>query len=397
MKTEKTKAFAELTEKSVNAGSLKSVVFHSPSCGDALKVRGELRKIGNKVVLRLETSLTEGRVRQENIAPKEIPETVFSLTEIFRKADLTDSCGNASLMISKKGTETLIKKGNIGADTNSVTEENNREKKRLLNGNVKFLRELGISDETGRIHDKRQSKFRQIARFAEYITEAEQHLEKGKTLTVCDLCCGKSYLSFAAYHVLTEVCGRDVVMYCVDLKESVIEYCSDVAKRCSMDGMRFIAGDVSAFEPPETPDLVISLHACDTATDLVLSLAVKYGAKAILATPCCHRYMSANINCGTLDFITDRPILSQKFCSAATDALRLLMLDACGYKTDATELIDPEDTPKNVMLRAYRREKCDSADIIRKAERYQTVYKFLYGHEDESFVSLCTYCNDKKG
>lgn len=386
MENEKITAFAALCVKSVENGSLKSLTFHSPEKGEKLKTKGKLVKIGGKTVVQLETSLTEGRVAQENLTPENINEYVEKQFDVYKKADLTDEGGNASVMVSKKGAVTLLKKGKIGETTATVlSSENNRVKNRLLDGSEKFLRELGVSDENGRVHDKKQSKFRQICRFAEYIVEAEKKISTKGELYVCDLCCGKSYLSFAAYHVLTAVCGREVVMDCVDLKKSVMDYCSDIAKRCSMNGMNFYAMNISDFKARREPDLVISLHACDIATDIVLDFATKNRAEVILATPCCHHQMNNEMNCPELEFIAKYSMLKQKLAAAATDALRLLMLEAEGYKTDATELIDPEDTPKNIMLRGVRKKNYspDSKAATEKREEYRKAYFYMYGKYPE--------------
>lgn len=386
MENEKIITFATLAEKSAVNGSLKSLTFHSPDKGERLKTKGKLIKVGGKTAVQFETSLTEGRVAQENVSPNAVAEYVKEQLAVYKKADLNDVGGNASLMISKKGAATLLKKGKIGEGESTVAhEENNRVKNRLLTGEEKFLKELGVSDEKGRVHDKKQSKFRQICRFAEYIVDAEKKLSSKGELYVCDLCCGKSYLSFAAYHVLTEVCGREVVMDCVDLKKSVMDYCSEIAEKCSMDGMHFYAMDISEFQARRSPDLVISLHACDIATDIVLEFTVRNKAEAILATPCCHHQMNNEMNCPTLDFIARYSMLKQKLASAATDALRLLMLESEGYKTDATELIDPEDTPKNIMLRGFRKRNFDSESkqAVEKREEYRRTYAFMYGKEPE--------------
>lgn len=304
MNNEKITEFASLVKKSADFGSLKSVTFHSPEKGERLKAKGKLITVGGKTVLQTETSLTEGRVSQENVKTDDIEKYTEKMLESFKKADLADANGNASVMISKKGAVTLLKKGKIGeGEKVTRSEENNRAKNRLLTGEEKFLRALDVSDENGRVHDKKQSKFRQICRFAEYIVDAEKKLNKDGELYVCDLCCGKSYLSFAAYHVLTEVCGREVVMDC----------------------------------PP-------------------------------------------------LDFIARYSMLKQKLAAAATDALRLLMLESEGYKTDATELIDPEDTPKNIMLRGFRRKSFDpcSDKAREKREEYRRAYAYMYGKEPEN-------------
>jgi len=393
MKNEKITSFAELLKASMTAGTLHNITFHSPSGGDCLKCRGTLRQIGGENVVQFETSMTEGRVTQENIPADQVGDAAEKYFEIYRKADLTDQNGTASVMISKKGAVTLLKKGKIGAGIPAAEQSagNDRDKKRLLTGEEEFLRALGVSDDKGRIHDKKQSKFRQICRFSEYIVEAEKKLRGEGTLYVCDLCCGKSYLSFAAYHVLTRICGRDVKMTCVDLKQSVMDFCGDAAKAAHMDGMEFLCMNIDDFVPEREPDLVISLHACDIATDIVLSFASRHRADVILSTPCCHHRLNNDMDCPTLDFIADRSILKQKLASAATDALRLLKLEAEGYKTDATELIDPEDTPKNVMLRGVKRKnfRFDSEEARQKREKYVTAYRFFYGKDPEDALFTC--------
>lgn len=394
MNNEKISLFADLIEKSAASGTLANLVFHSPAKGtDVLKAKGVIKQIGGEVVVQIETFLTEGRVSQENVRLSDICAASERYFDIYKKADLNDKNGSASILISKKGAVSLIKKGKIGesvADTDAKTLTNDRQKNRLLTGREEFLRALGVADENGRVHDKKQSKFRQICRFSEYIVEAEKKLKRDGTLYVYDLCCGKSYLSFAAYHVLTNLCGRDVKMTCVDLKQSVIDYCSGIAKQAKMDSLSFVCMNIDNFVPEAKPDLVISLHACDIATDIVLNFASRHRADVILSTPCCHHQMMHEMDCPTLDFIAGRPILKQKLCDAATDSLRLLKLEAEGYKTDATELIDPEDTPKNVMLRAIRKKNFsfDSADAIAKAEKYDNIYRFLYGKAPEGMAEI---------
>ncbi len=427
MKSDKIAAFAALAERSALAGTLNSLTFHSPADGDVLKIKGKIKKIGGTYVVQFEASLTEGRVRQENVAPGELGGKIEGWFDVFRKADLADLFGSAAVMVSKKGAVTLIKKGNVGAGGGSASAGdfalltelelkksgglksvnsgfsgavlpegavrlfgNDREKKRVLTGAEEFLICLGISDGNGRVHDKRQSKFRQICRFAEYIIDAEKRLYPEGEIYVCDLCCGKSYLSFAAYYVLTEVLHRKVRMTCVDLKASVMDFCSGVARQCGMDGMEFFAMNINDFKPERKVDMVVSLHACDVATDIVLDFAVRNGADVILSTPCCQHQLNNEMDCPQLDFIGRYSLLRQKLAAAATDSLRLLMLEAEGYRTNATELIDPEETPKNIMLTGVRRKKYDfgSAEAERKREEYRKCYEFMYGHEPVGIAAL---------
>ena len=381
------KKFSELVFAAAYAGTVQNVVFHTPKgkSSEILKVKGTLKNIASRKVLQLESHLTEGRVTHENVKLDEVELTVAKLTESFRRADLVTYSGSATLMISKKGDKaSLVTHGKLTEmpEDKKACElsDNDRKKNRLLSGEEKFLFELGISDKNGRVRDKMQAKFRQINRFCEYITEAKDKLPPDGVVYIADLCCGKSYLSFAAYHTVSELIGRECVMYCVDLKRSVIDYCSDIAEKCGFSGMKFTCGNINEFVPENRPNMVISLHACDTATDAVLDCAVRYGAEVILSTPCCHRELSEKLDCESLSFIADKPLLRQKLCSAATDALRLMRLEAAGYDTDATELIDPENTPKNLMLRGYKKKSFSPSARERAEKSYKDAYRFMYGY-----------------
>lgn len=382
--------FTDCAEMSANAGSMRNLVFSSPSAGELLKIKGTLCVIGGNRVIQFEKKYTEGRVAQENIALSEMGTYIVSaFSESFSRVDLNDQNGSASLLRSKKGKITAVVPGRLLSalqqapiqNIQQMLSANNRKKQYLLSGDEPFLIALGISDDAGRVHDKKQAKFRQICRFSEHIMDSVKHLPKDGSLYVADLCCGKSYLSFAAYHVLHNILQRDVKMTCIDLKESVIRFCADVADKLHFTGMEFLCADITSYVPMRSPDMVISLHACDTATDIVLDSAMRWRASVILSTPCCHRALSQNIACTPLQFITDSPILRRKFCETATDALRLMRLQCMGYTADALEFIDPEDTPKNIMLRAYLHAHIplSSPAIQKKREEYFSAYRFLTG------------------
>ena len=170
-------------------------------------------------------------------------------------------------------------------------------------------------------------------------------------------------------------------MYGVDLKSDVIEYCNKVARELQLDGLEFFCDDITKYDCKEKPDLVISLHACDIATDIVLEKAIVEGAKVILSTPCCHHELNHTIDCKALAFVTQHSMLRQKLCDAATDALRLKKLEANNYSCVAVELIDPEETPKNILLRAVKKPSTPSnlkrADAA--AQEYIIAKKFLLG------------------
>jgi len=292
--------------------------------------------------------------------------------------------GECEYRSSKSGNSTVIGGEKLlSVLTKSTVAEkpqtaNNKEKDYILKGDEPFLKFLEISDKNGRIHDKKQAKFRQINRFLEHIRDVLKYLPDGD-VRICDLCCGKSYLSFAVYHYFANVLGRHVSMTGVDLKKDVIEYCNSVANELDFDGLEFVWGDIKKYVTDQKPDLVISLHACDIATDIVLEKATEWETPVILSTPCCHHELNHKLSCPELEFIAKYSMLRQKLCDAATDAMRLKRLEAFGYKTDALELIDPDDTPKNIMLRAIKKKNVSKKETETAWNEYVSIRRFLMG------------------
>ena len=382
----------ELISASAQKGVLKKAVLSKPEDAANVKCTLTLRLVGGKTVLQSETLRSDNKALHENIALDDTLR-IGEISPAWGQINLITTLGDCELRSSKKGKVTLmggdkLSRALAGNDAPCAKiESNNREKKYILSGNEPFLKLLDVSDENGRIRDKRQSKFRQINRFLELIRDCVGHLPATGTLRICDLCCGKSYLSFAAYHYFTEVLGRDVRMTGVDLKPDVVAYCNEVAQKLHFDGLEFLCGDVNKYTCSEHVHLVISLHACDIATDFVLNKATEWQADVILSTPCCHHEMNHTINCEALSFITEHSMLRQKLCDAATDALRLKRLESCGYTVCALELIDPEETPKNIMLRALKRRNFDptSPEAKRLQEEYLSAKAFLIGDKTVAF------------
>ena len=366
--------------------ALSKVVLSKPSDKTELKTVLTPRAIGGRVLLQAERFLADNKAMHENVAPDD-RERLGELIAAHGQVNLFTSVGDCELRRSRSGKTTLLGGEKLhrllagGEPPRVNVAKNDRQKARILSGDEPFLRLLGVSDENGRVYDKKQAKFRQINRFLELIRDCLPHLPKEGALRICDLCCGKSYLSFAAYHYFANILGRTVRMTGVDLKPDVIEFCNDAAKKLGFSGLEFRFGNVAAYEAGEKVHLVLSLHACDTATDLVLSRAVAFGADVILSTPCCHHELNHNLDCPALGFLSEYSMLRQKFCDAATDALRLKYLEANGYTVAALELIDPEETPKNILLRGLRRPDFDPAGAEAKAlwANYQAAKTFLAG------------------
>ncbi len=383
--------FSALIRESLEKGILKNLTFSKLPAGEILKIKGTAKTVGKETVLQVETFLTEGRVTHRNLSSCDIDKAVVEYFEAGAKqADLNTTAGAASVMISKKGKLTLISKIDMSKSEKAKVLSNDREKNYIFDGTENFMTYLGISDKNGRVHDKKQPKFRQINRFAEQVRDIVKYLPEKGPVYVADLCCGKSYLSFALYHYLTFNLGREVFITCMDLKESVINYCREVAQALEYKGMNFICGDITKYRPETPLHLVVSLHACDVATDIVLDCAVANRADVILSTPCCQHEMFGIMDSPALDFLAKHSMLKQKLCSAATDALRLARLEAAGYRVDAIELIDPEDTPKNILLRGIRKKNfsaCSKA-AKEKLDFYIESYKFMTGRSPSSIPGI---------
>ena len=388
METQNKILSAEISEISeiillcVEKQALKKAVFSKPQNPSFLKMVMTMRKIGKDTVLQAEYFHKDNKATHENIAKADAPEKLYEIASRFAQVNVISSAGECELRRSKSGKVTLINgaklKRALGDDNVAAVEvqSNNIKKKHILSGDEPFLKLLGISDANGRIYDKKQLKFRQINRFVEMIRDIEHELPKDE-IFIADLCCGKSYLSFAVYHYFANVLGLKTKMVGVDLKPDVVAYCSEVAQKLDFSGLSFVCGNILNYESERAPDLVVSLHACDTATDIVLEKALLWESKVILATPCCHHELNHTLNCPTLSFIAEHSMLRQKFCDAATDALRLKLLQSRGYRTAALELV--EDAPKNILLRAIKVKGADlSANPYKKyAEEYETAKAFL--------------------
>ena len=381
--------FIELATLSFKKEVLKKIVFSRARANAPEKISARLCAHRGQKILAAEFSLSGNTVSQKNYRENEIEAFLEENIEKYAQINLITALGDAEIKNGKKGSvllggDKLLRKlhnDTLKPDFEAAIESLDREKNRILKGDEPFLVSLGISDKNGRVHDKRQPKFRQINKFLEYLEDVYSELDDKKDLTIYDLCCGKSYLSFAVYHYFTIIKKRKVYILGIDLKEDVMEFCNSKAKELGFDNMRFITDDITNTPSDKTPDMVISLHACDVATDIVLDTAVKLGAKVILSTPCCHRELSTKINAPELKFVTKYPKLRRSLCDSLTDALRLARLEVFGYEVNATELVDPDDTPKNTLIRAIKRRENKS-----DTEEYAKLLEYLLGDNAKDYV-----------
>ena len=372
---------------------IKKLVFSRPEKSEVTKVSARLCAHRGKSILAFEYSLPGNTVSHKNVDVSEAGEHIASLLLEYRQANLITTLGEVEWHISSGGKEALLGgekllrklNGEVPAFEKAIQSLDNK-KEYMLSGSEDFLIALGISDKSGRVHDKKQAKYRQINRFLELIEDIYPRLKADGELTVYDLCCGKSYLSFAVYYYFTAIKRRSIKMLGIDLKRDVILWCDGLSKSLGYTGMSFIHGDIKTSTPTGvTPDMVISLHACDIATDIVLDHATSLGAGVILSTPCCHRYIDERIATPELSFLTDYPKLRRKLGEVLTDGIRMARLSAEGYAVTAIELVDPDDTPKNTLIRAIK-ENVPKDELCARAKKYDDILSFVLGEGKENYL-----------
>lgn len=215
--------------------------------------------------------------------------------------------------------------------------------------------DLGVQTKEGKIIHARYDKFKQINRFLEFIEDILPTLSKERAVRIIDFGCGKSYLTFAMYYYLHYLKGYDVEITGLDLKEDVIAHCNLLAQQYGYDKLRFLHGDIADYEGADQVDMVVTLHACDTATDYALEKAVKWNAKVILSVPCCQHEVNKQIHNEDLSAVLKYGIIKERMSALITDAIRAELLESQGYETNILEFIDMEQTPKNLLIRAVKR------------------------------------------
>ncbi len=282
---------------------------------------------------------------------KELSENFRQFNSVFEGCDI-------EIKISKKGKILKNKTKNSISDGSQDITSHNRKKNYILEEGifVPALYELGVMTKDGKIVSQKYDKFKQINRFIECIDDALKNddSDKDKVLEIVDFGCGKSYLTFVLYYYLTQIKNKKAHITGLDLKKDVIEKCAGIAEKYGYSSMTFLCGDIKDYKPQTPPDMVITLHACDIATDYALYNAIMWQTRYIFSVPCCQHELNASIKNKQLKIITDYGLIKERFCALATDAQRAKLLEACGYKTDILEFIDMDNSPKNILIRAKK-------------------------------------------
>lgn len=326
----------------------------------AVKVR--IRPVILKNEIEYQVSEFVGRkVLHSNHSAADVKKKIIDyMTEDFKQAQINMTDAAATILSSKSKTLTCKykKAGQLKVQRDL---SHNRTKKYIIQEGkpVAFMIDLGVMGQDGKIIRTRYDKFRQINRFLEYIEDIRPKLDKERELTIIDFGCGKSYLTFAMYYYLKELKGYNIRIIGLDLKADVIEHCNELRTRYGYDKLEFYVGDIATYKDVDKVDMVVTLHACDTATDYALAKAVKWGAEVILSVPCCQHEANRTIKSDILSPVMDYGILKERMAAIVTDAARAKLLTANGYDTQILEFIDMEHTPKNLLIRAVKSSKED--------------------------------------
>lgn len=298
---------------------------------------------------------------------------------LMHQAELHHRTADVTILISKKGTVSVKCKKREFVACRQLPTHNREKRALLLEGTpVPFLRDLGVFTMDGKVVKGKYDKYRQINRFLEFIEDILPVLPKGdKPLSVLDFGCGKSYLTFAMYYYLNEVCGRNAVITGLDLKEDVIKNCNRLAEEYGYRNLTFIHGDVAGYRNGAGIDMMVTLHACDTATDYALSRAVEWGAKVILSVPCCQHEVNMQLSARALEPVLRYGLIKERMSALITDGLRAELLTAAGYRVQILEFIDMENTPKNLLIRAVKQEHPDPMECSLAEKRAEQLAEQL--------------------
>lgn len=301
------------------------------------------------------------QVFHENLSGEELlEELLHEMQGNFRQLAAESLDGSLTVLVSKKGKVTAKYKEN---QKNAVKMRpelyHNRVKQYILKEGipVPFLVDLGIQTREGAIVRAKYDKFKQINRYLEFVEDVLPVLKGEGAIHIIDFGCGKSYLTFALYYYLHELQKLDVMITGLDLKTDVIHNCNRLAQSYGYDRLQFVQGDIKNFTGADQVDMVVTLHACDTATDYAIEKAVGWGAKVIFTVPCCQHEVNGQIQNKLLHPVLKYGLLKERLSAILTDAIRVNLLEEAGYDTQVLEFIEMEHTPKNILIRAVRRQE----------------------------------------
>ncbi len=371
------KELQQLLDKYFNEQLIHAIISGPRSRGAAAKIT--IRPVLIKGRLIFQAAIyQEKKVFHRNLPNEEAEKEVLEWMGRYRQLEISSWLGHAIVLVSKKG-KVHIKEKPCDACVKETDLSHNRKKNYILDPGKKvgFLVDLGVQSKEGKIIKAKYDKFRQINRFLEFIEDILPQLPKDREVTILDFGCGKSYLTFAMYHYLKELKGYQAHIIGLDLKEDVIAECSRLAGEYGYEGLDFYVGDIAGYKGVEQVDMVVTLHACDTATDYALDKAINWGAKVILSVPCCQHELNQQIENELLAPVLKYGLIKERVASLVTDALRAQILEDKGYQVQILEFIDMEHTPKNILIRAVKKGTATGGRGYRKVMEFLHVTPML--------------------
>ncbi len=359
----------------INNKQLISATISQPRAKSDEVKRVRLKPVELKGIYMIQFEYQHERVlKHENLDLSDVPEKLNFLLQQFRQVQSEFEEEKIQIQLSKKFK--VFWKSELVNSKKVVNLSHNRKKNYLLDEDTSypFLVRLGVQTPDGKVKKQKHDKFRQINRFVEFIDDALDYLPKDRPVRILDFGSGKSYLTFALYHYLHIEKGLDIRVTGLDLKKEVIEECQQIADDLNYEHLEFLVGDINDYNEETSVDMVVTLHACDVATDMALARAVKWGAKVILSVPCCQHELNTQLNSPALDVMLQHGLVKERFAALATDSIRAELLKLVGYEAQLLEFIDMEHTPKNILIRAYFTGKKPTTDDIKK---YRAFVDFL--------------------
>lgn len=346
------KEIKDFIDKNMGKGLIQMVISKSRIKDGPSKVKIRPILLKDKFIYQA-TETVGPKVLHTDYERQELIEYIGELMEErFMQLQWEGQYEDGLVLVSKKGHLTTKVKRHACKKEQAALEHNRRKKYLLAEGTaVPFLVDLGVMTPQGKIVSTKYDKFRQINRFLEFIEDILPRLDRGRELTILDFGCGKSYLTFAMYYYLRQLRHFDVRIIGLDLKEDVIQHCNELAQSYGYEKLKFYTGDIASYEGVRQVDMVVTLHACDTATDYALAKAVYWGAKVILSVPCCQHELNGQIRNEMLSPVLSYGILKERMAALITDGLRAQLLEGVGYETQILEFVDMEHTPKNLLIR----------------------------------------------
>ena len=361
----------ELLKRVLTSLLVDMVISGARGGGDFIKIKVRPVMIRDSLYFQV-SRYTDKQVFHENMTAEDALETLSGwILHDFLQAQIRMQDEMVTVLVSKKGKATVKSKKAACIETQNL--EHNRKKQYIIEEGtaVPFMIDLGVMTESGKIIRTRYDKYRQINRFLEFIEDILPELPTDRTVHIIDFGCGKSYLTFAMYYYLKVLKHYDIRITGLDLKQKVIEDCQALADRYGYDGLQFLCGDIADYNGTDEVDMVVTLHACDTATDYALYKAVKWHASVILSVPCCQHELNRKMQCETLFGAFQYGLIKERTAALMTDAMRGQLLEMKGYKTQLLEFIDMEHTPKNILIRGVK-----SRGLLPKAARKQQMENY---------------------